>query len=30
MLFFMVVHVQTKVDNRNFSLAKFETFGNLV
>ena len=27
---FIVVHVQTKDDNRNFSSAKFETFGNLV
>ena len=27
---FMVVHLQTKDDNWNFSSAKFETFGNLV
>lgn len=27
--FFIVVHVQTEDDNWNFSLAKFETFGNL-
>ena len=26
----MVVHVQTKDDNWNFSSAKFETFGNFV
>ena len=26
----MAVHVQTKDDNWRFSLAKFETFGNLV
>ena len=26
----MVVHVQTKDDNWNFSSAKLETFGNLV
>ena len=29
-LFFMVVHMQTKDDNWNFSSAKFETFENLV
>ena len=26
----MVVHVQTKDNNRNFSSAKAETFGNVV
>ena len=30
MLFFMVVQVQIKDDNWNFSSAKFETFGSLV
>ena len=30
MLFFMVVHMQTKDANQNFSSAKYETFGNLV